>query len=221
MSLKILVMSCDKNQDLYEPFYKCMEKYWCDHPEIIYSTESLQNPYYKTICKNYPLSQWTKRARETIKEIDSDYIMLTIDDLFIREKVNNKNIENLCTYLIGYIASINLEFSFDKDDLPLNDEIMFRNQGGRFKLSCMCQIWQKKALLDLFDYDTDPWLFEKNNLAKRYTYLISKYGNYINWGKRKDDWHWGIVKGKWARECKEFFDKENIKIDYSKRGFID
>ena len=219
--MKIVVMSCDKNQDLFFPFYYCMEKYWKDHPDIIYSTESVVNPYYKTICKNYAINQWTKRVRETVKEIDDDYILLTVDDLFIRDYVDTKKVENICSFLFGYIASINLEFSFDKADLPLNDEVLFRNQQGRFKLSCMCQIWQKKALLDLFDYDIDPWQFEKNNLAKNYTYLISKNGDVINWGKMRDDWHWGIVKGKWTKECREFFEKEGIKIDYSKRGFID
>ena len=89
-------MSCDKNKDLFKPFYLCMEKYWQDHPEIIYCTETIDNPYYKTIKKNYDISRWTKRVRETIQEIDSDYIMLTIDDLFIREKVDTQRLNNLC-----------------------------------------------------------------------------------------------------------------------------
>ena len=47
MKYKILVMSCDKNEDLWLPFHHCMEKYWKGHPEIIYSTETKINPYYK------------------------------------------------------------------------------------------------------------------------------------------------------------------------------
>ena len=39
--MKILVCSCDKNNDLWELFYHCMEKYWPDHPEVIYSTETV------------------------------------------------------------------------------------------------------------------------------------------------------------------------------------
>lgn len=55
--MKILVCSCDKNVDLFLPFHHCMEKYWPTHPEIIYSTESVDNPYYRTVRKNYPLTQ--------------------------------------------------------------------------------------------------------------------------------------------------------------------
>lgn len=53
--MKILVLSCDKNQDLFYPFYHCLEKYWPEHPEVIYSTESIANKFYKTISLDYDL----------------------------------------------------------------------------------------------------------------------------------------------------------------------
>ena len=53
--MKILVLSCDKNKDLWEPFKHCIEKYYPNHPEIIYATETIKNPYYRTICYNIPL----------------------------------------------------------------------------------------------------------------------------------------------------------------------
>ena len=37
----ILVASCDKNGDIFEAFHHCIEKYWKNHPEIIYATETL------------------------------------------------------------------------------------------------------------------------------------------------------------------------------------
>lgn len=226
MSYKIVVMSCDKNKDLFEPFHKCMEKYWHNHPEIIYSTETIVNPYYTTICRNLPITQWTRRVRETVKDLPCKHILLMVDDIFIRDYVDSGMIWNLTNFINNDIASLNFEFSFDPLDVPykitnFGKELYMRNPGGKFKLSCMCQMWQKQKLLELFNYDIDPWNFEKKNLAKYYTYLISKNGDLLNWGKKREDWHWGIVKGKWTQECKEFFDKEGIEMDYSTRGFID
>ena len=80
--MKILVLSCDKNEDLFYPFKHCIEKYYPNHPEIIYATESIQNPYYKTICHNEPLERWTKRIRETLKNIDDNQILIIMDDCF-------------------------------------------------------------------------------------------------------------------------------------------
>ena len=222
MSYKIVVMSCDKNKDLWKPFYLCMEKYWKNHPEIIYSTETIENPYYKTICCNLPIEKWTKRVVETVKDLSCKHILLMVDDIFIREMVDNDLIWHLTTYVHDNIASLNFEFSFDKQDILIYNDLMLRNQFGKFKLSCMCQMWQKRAILDLFNVEKDCWRFEKDNKCKNYNFLISKNGNYINWGKRHDTWKWGIVKGKWTKECKEFFIKEGITdINYEERGFID
>lgn len=93
--MKVVVLSNDKNTELFEPFHHCMEKYWPDHPEVIYCMETIENPYYKTICKNYPLNQWTKRVRETLEEIDDNQIIIMMDDLFIRTKVDVERINYL------------------------------------------------------------------------------------------------------------------------------
>lgn len=227
MSFKIVVMSCDKNQDLWQPFHECMEKYWKDHPEIIYSTETIQNPYYKTICINLPIEKWTRRVCETVKDLPCKHILLMVDDLFLRDYVNNSLMWKAANAVSGNYAALNLEYSFDPEDhfigyLDRNPvyPILVRNSQGKYLLSCMCQMWQKRAILDLFNVDMNPWEFEKSK-AKHWWFLISKYGNFINWGKPRDDWQFGVIKGKWAHECKEFFDKEGIEIDYSIRGFIE
>ena len=215
-------MSCDKNQDLFEPFHHCMEKYWKDHPEIIYSTETVVNPYYKTICCNLPFSSWTKRVVETIKDLPCRNILLLVDDIFIRNYVDNDLVWLLQEqYVKDNVGALNFEKSFDKNDIPLFNDIYKRNPTGRYKLSLMCQMWQKRAILDLFNVDKDCWQFEKENKAKDWQFLISANGDIIDWGRNQGDWQFGIVKGKWARECKEFFDQENIEIDYSIRGFIE
>ena len=151
MSYKILVMSCDKNKDLFDPYHICIEKYWKDHPEIIYSTESVDNPYYKTINSDYPIEKWTKRVIDSVNQIDSEYILLMVDDIFIRDYVNSELVNSLDKYIGGIIGGLNFEKSFDNLDTPLNDLICLRNPKGKYKTSLMCQLWNKKAILDLFD----------------------------------------------------------------------
>ena len=218
----IVVMSCDKNEDLWKPFYLCMDKYWKDHPTIIYSTETKTNPYYQTICRNYPIEKWTRRLWDTIKCVETKYVLLMCDDLFIRDYVCNTLIEVLCGYLVGGYVGLNMEKSFDPNDTPLNDKIMIRNQDGKWKTSVMCQLFQRQALLDMTNLDLDPWAYESLNNGKYYQFLISRYGDFINWGYKHKETKWfGIRKGKWCKECKVFFDKEGIVVDYSIRGFYE
>ena len=86
--MKIVVASCDRNSDTWYPFHHCMEKYWPSHPKVVYSTETKVNPYYTTVCKDYSISAWTRRIRETLETIRDKEVLLIVDDAFIRRPVD-------------------------------------------------------------------------------------------------------------------------------------
>ena len=65
----ITVLSCSKNEDTFEPFRHCMEKHWPNHPEIVYFTNGIVNPFYKTIVVPCELLDWTRGFREFLKLI--------------------------------------------------------------------------------------------------------------------------------------------------------
>ncbi len=219
--MRIVVLSCDKNEDIFYAFHHCMEKYWKNHPEIIYLTETTENPYYKTICKNYLLNKWTRRIRESLEEIDDNEILLMVDDLFIREPVDINRIEYARKHLKGNIAMFNFEKSFDSNDMETDlKDFKLRQKGSDYELSIMCGLWQKDKLIDILSGESDPWAVEYNQDTKGYDYYINSSNYIINWGYKTFE-HVGLVKGKWAREVVPFFEKEGIVIDYERRGFVD
>lgn len=219
--MKILVLSCDKNDDTFEAFYHCMEKYWPKHPEVIYITETIMNPYYKTLCKNYPLEKWTNRIRECIEQIDDEQILLMIDDCFIRQPVDKKRIQYASKNLKGNIAMFNFEKSWDdKDEVTALEGFKKRPHGAEYELSIMCGLWQKKALLDILEGEYNPWEVEGRQDTKGYDYYINSGEYIIDWGYETFIFT-GICKGKWCRNVIPFFEKEGIKIDYERRGFCD
>lgn len=219
--MKILVFSCDKNEDTFEAFHHCMEKYYPTHPEVIYTTETIENSYYKTICKDYPLNQWTKRIRETLQEIDDNEILIMADDCFIRNKVDTDRIDYARENLKGNIAMFNFEKSFD-----INDEetglkgFKKRKHGADYEVSIMCGLWDKEKLLKVIEEDSDPWQVEFKQNNCNYDYYINSGDYIIDWGYVTYIYT-GICKGKWCRNVVPFFEKEGIKIDYEKRGFYD
>lgn len=217
----VLVLSCDKNDDLFEPFHHCIEKYWENHPEIIYATETIKNPYYKTINVDYPLEQWTKRIRETLKQIDDNIILTIMDDEFIRKPVDTERIEYLQTQLKGNIAAFYFEKSFDKNDEETNIKGMKkRKHGSNYEVCINCGIWDKDKLIDVLSRDSDPWDVELNQDNRGYDYYINSEDYIIDWGYIT--WQYtGVCKGKWCRNMIPFFEKEGIVVDYNKRGFYD
>ena len=198
-----------------------MEKYYKTHPEIIYATETKENPYYKTICINYPIEKWTKRIRETLREIDDEQILIMIDDCFIRNKVDTKRIRYASTKLKGNIAMFNFEKSFDSNDEETKLEgFKKRQHGSPYEVSLMCGLWQKDKLLEILKEDSNPWQVEYGQKNCGFDYYINSGDYIIDWGYVT----WkpaGLCKGLWCREVVAFFEKEGIKVDYEKRGFSD
>lgn len=218
--MKILVLSCDKNEDTFEPFNHCMEKYWKNHPEVIYTTETIKNPYYKTINYNEPLEKWTKRIRQTLNDIDDNEILIMIDDCFIREQVDVDRIEYARRNLKGNIACFNFEKAFDSNDIetPL-EGFKKRQHGAPYEVSIMCGLWDKKKLLKVLEEDSNPWEVEGKQDNKGFDFYINSGEFIINWGYETFIFT-GICKGKWCKNIVPFFEKEGIKVDYSKRGFV-
>jgi hypothetical protein len=179
----IVVLSCDKNDDLFEPFHHCIEKYYPEHPEIIYATETIKNPYYRTISVDYPLELWTKRIRETLKQIDDDVILTIMDDEFIRKPVDIERIEYLQTQLKDNIAAFYFEKSFDKNDEETDIKGMKkRRHGSDYEVCINCGIWNKEKLIDVLSRDSDPWDVEYNQDNRGYDYYINGEDYIIDWG---------------------------------------
>lgn len=216
----IVVSSCDKNADIFYAFYYCMEKYWKEHPEIIYVTETIQNPYYKTINKNYPVELWAKRMREALKEIKDNHILLMADDLFIREPVDTKRLKEAEELIKGNVALVNLEKCFNETDKEVAPGFKMRAKKTPYELSLMCGIWDKEKLINVLSKDTDCWSIEIEQDTKGYDYLINGGDFIINFGYEYMK-HCGLKKGKWCKEVIPFFEKEGIEMNYEARGFFD
>lgn len=219
--VKIIVMSCDKNKDLFEPFFHCMEKYWVAHPEIIYSTETAINPYYKTIPLNYNLNQWTRRLRETIQQVGSKYVLIMVDDIFLRKPVEPMFVlECMDAFQNPNACGINFEGSFDRADKPslYSSHLLLRNPNGKYKSSVMCQLFDSKKFLSLLTVDTDPWRYERYTFGGGYDYYITFNNSQLSWGWDHRT-HFGIAGGKWDRQTAEFLTKEGLNIDFNIRGY--
>ena len=219
--MKILVLSCDKNSDIIDAFHHCMEKYYPNHPEVIYAMEKIDNPYYKTIKYDIPLERWTERIRKTLNDIDDNQILIIMDDFFIRQQVDAKRINYLSKHLKGNIAVFGFEKSFDSNDIETDIKGMKKRQhGSNYEVSINCGLWDKEKLINVLSRDSDPWDVELNQDNKGYDYYINSGDYIIDWGYIT----WiptGLFKGKWCRNIIPFFEKEGILVDYKKRGFYE
>ena len=197
-----------------------MEKYYPNHPEIVYFCDGAINPYYKTInIEIEDLNHWTTGLREFLRQISDEQILLMIDDCFIRCPVDEKRIQEASEILKGNIALMNFEKSWDLEDLPTEYKGWKKRRHGReFEVSLMCGLWQKDKLLKVIERDCDPWTIELEQMGYGFDYYINSGDYIIDWGYRTFK-PCNIMKGKWTQECKKFLESEGIEVDYEKKGF--
>ena len=220
--MKILVLSSDSYKDTFKPFHILTEKYYKGHPEIIYVTETIKNPYYKTICKNYPFDKWTQKVREALDEIEDNKILVLMDHCFIRRPVDIDRIKYAEDNLKDNIAMFNFEKSYDiKDKECVYKGFKEKNLDGIAVNSIQCGLWQKDKLKSILNITCQPWEIERLNISYDYKYYINSGDYIIDYGYITFK-PFGITKGKWTKETIDFFEKEGLEgIDYAKRGIYE
>jgi hypothetical protein len=216
--LDVIIMSCDSYNDCWQPFYMLYNKYFKNDYKTYIVTETKDCPYFNTIKKT---GTWTRRLREALEELNSDYVLLLLDDYFIHDKVYLNKIKECLNVIKDTNAIVyNFEMKYrqgveldDKYDIQLNNQVYLN--------STQPSIWNRQKLIERLDKNQTAWEWELTRVNSPYIHLINNDNPIINTGYNLSRQAWGIVQGKWSRETKTLFDREGIKVDYEKRGFYD
>lgn len=203
----ILVLSCDKYEPCWTPFFKLLDKYWESHPSVYLVTESKKCEYCNTI--NIDSDIWSERFLGALREIESDYVLVMLDDFFIRDYVDVERINDI--EFTSDIICYNFEIDYREPALRLNEwDIQKNNQV--YLTSTQPSLWDRKKLITLIGDDMSPWEFELQVVDLPYDFYINNQNYIIDVGYRHQDLSigWGITRGKLSRECKEFLEKEGL-----------
>ena len=205
--MKILVLSCDKYEPLWKPFFKLLDKYYKDHPKAYLLTETKKCKYYDTI--NVDSEIWTERFRKALEQIDDDNVLVMLDDFFIRQKVDSDRINKL--KFTDDIICYNFELDYREPLIRLNEwDIQKNNQV--YLNSCQPTLWNRKLLIERLKCELNPQEWETQTINSKYLHFINNKDYIIDIGYRHQPLNigWGITRGKIAKECKEFLESEGL-----------
>ena len=235
-SLTIIVCSCDKYDDLWFPYFEIFKNQWkdCKYP-IVLNTESKTYTHdgLQIRCLNlYKEGEnvaWSDRMIETLKHIDTEYVLITLDDHFLISPVDSDKFESAFDIIKSHRRISALSFiAF----VPANEKTKWRGNFGLwkmnkyFRINLDTAIWRKKALVRNLRKGENAWEFELN-ATERALWDFTEYYRYkqnaepildISFHLRKG---YGLIRGKWCWRNPELFSKFNIPMDFNKRGYMD
>lgn len=212
--MKLIVLSCDKYEFCWEPFFRLLNKYYPNHPECFLVTETKKCPYCNTINVNSDI--WTKRFREALKQISDDQVMVLLDDFFVREPVDENRINSIV--LDENTAVYNFETNYRPADYFSNEWSIQKNNQVYLN-STQPSIWNRKILIERLQKDESPWQWELTIINSPYKHFINNSSLIINVGNNGAG-TWGVIKETVMEECQRFLNKEGLDIHNKKLSII-
>ncbi len=229
----ILVLSCDKYKDAWNPFFILFKKYWpsCNFPVFLgvneqdFTFEGIQ------VIKSGKALDWSNDTIHILKQIPYDYIILILEDYFFQRPVDTKWLDECIAFTKEKNASFMRIASFRKDHFPMypfeisneNKRFGVNQNNGPYALNLQAGIWKKSELIELIKPGESPWEFEVNASIRsknqnKLSLAIVESSNSNSIVGPLPYLCTAITKGVWMREAINLCKKENIKLVQNTRS---
>lgn len=221
LNCSLLVSSCDSYEDLWEPFLNTFKKNWpdCDI-EKYFITENkkfIKNDF--TTIKCGLKKNWTDRLYYSLSSIKDDYVILMLEDFFLRSKINNEGIHYFIKYIQKYDLSM-IRLIKRPQGTCLNTKhtkLMQIHKDDLFRASTQATIWNKNVLKSLLCKNENIWEFELNG-----TIRSQSFNNFFCVKENVMTYqHHVVERGKWFPwEAFYFGFIKNVGVDLKKRNIM-
>jgi len=215
----VLISSCDKYQDLWDPFFTLFFRYWQDCPYPVYlGTNHLKYDHNRvTTITVGDDTDWSSDFRSMLEQIPQPYVIVLIEDFLPTKSVDTAMIDRLITYMVDKGAGCLRLFPCPGPDLPCLDNPLVGeiSKGADYRLSLQAAIWDKQILLELLREGESAWELELNG-TKRTNALAAPF-LCVAGDSPIPYFCTGVVKGKWVKEAVKLCKKEGIEVDLTAR----
>ena len=160
----VYVASCDAYADLWPGFFHCLRKHWADCPYRCYiGSEVLPCTEAGTISlRSGKTRSWSDSVLRHVEQITEDYVLLMLDDFFLRARVSTPLIEKLLRELKSVNgAMVRLLPRPPPAAAPSPGRCTSECAPGEPYRACVqAAIWRRADLLAMLRPDESIWDFE-------------------------------------------------------------
>lgn len=227
----VLVCSCDKYESLWTPFFTCLKDNWKDVPyPIVLNTESKSFKMEGLDIRTFNLYKpngtvaWGKRMKDTLRRISTEYVIILLDDFFLKSQVDQEKI-NQCMSWMDENKNIAV-FSFWRtrgNNIPSDkyEDFELRQRNGEYRFNCQAAIWRRERLIKFIRNHESPWDWELLGSIRSRRYKDEFY-SLLEGKKLPFNYDVGGVlhRGKWVlKNIKPIIEKYNLNINLNKFGY--
>lgn len=164
--LSVVISSCDKFSDLWDENIKAYRKFWLQNPCATYLVTDAKKDWEADGVQlvvaegenDFPL-----RIKYALNCVDTKYVLVTLDDYFLIDPVDNDKIEYLLQRMenehIQYLSLYNRRVTKPKQYLPL-EKLNRIDLTKKYAITLYPAIWEVEFLKKTIQDDLSPWLYE-------------------------------------------------------------
>jgi len=196
-STTILVSSCDKYSDLWIPYFNLSKIFWadCNYEYLLISESKELVVQNVTSLKLGNGKDWSALLLDALECVKTDTVILTLEDFFLRDHVDNLRIEYLLE--LFYKNSMNM-LRLNPRPKPniksdWSNEIGVIGKHEKYRASTQAAIWRVEILKSIIQKGESAWEFEINGTQRS----KEMDGFYCVYKPALPYFHHVIERGKW------------------------
>lgn len=195
-SVAVLVVSCDKYADLWQPFFDLFFRYWGDCPFLVYllsNTATVDIVGVRGLPVG-PDASWSDGLLRALAQIEEDYVFLFLEDLLLTAPVDTAAVETVLGWFISSQGNYIRLNGFPPPDVALTDNVGMVARGTIYRTATVLSVWRRQMLAELLRPGESAWDFETAGSVRSEAHegFYSTRRNYIPALN-------AIIKGKWQR----------------------
>lgn len=214
----ILVISSDKYQDIWNPFFECLERNWGNCPFQLYlgsnSIPYTGNTRVKTILSGID-KDWSSSMKIILSQIKEQFLFVILEDFFIITSPDNDTMINHFQFMennnVHHMHFFNSVIPYDKE---LNENYGIYKKGAPYR-SNVFGFWNKESMLGLLIDGESPWDFEIMG-----SYRSFKWDNFLSIKTPPFQILNVVEKGSYIAASVDYCKKNGITLSFETRNML-
>lgn len=164
--LSVLISSCDKFSDLWDENIKAYRKHWRNNPcntFLVTDTITEWSAENVNVIAVEGQNDFPLRIKYALDSITTPYILVTLDDYFLIDPVDNQSFAYLLDRMqeekIQYLSLYNRRVTKKSQYKPL-EELIPIDLSKKYAVTLYPAIWETAFLMKTIQEDLNPWLYE-------------------------------------------------------------
>lgn len=213
-SLGIVILSCDKFMDLWDPVVNEFFYHWSDCPFPVYlisNEKKCEDPRVSMINTGKDID-WSTSVSKGLENFSHSHILFWMDDAFLSNKIDTKRIENIFQYHLENNLNFMRLRSDPKPARKIDNQYRELAKDGAYRVSIFATMWRLEVFQKILVKGESAWEFELNGTLRsrdfdKFYSVNSDCFPHIH----------GVERGVWIRNAATYLRKRGYEIDSSYR----